>query len=78
MVLARPSEYLPVTRTYKGSVWETEPTNVVSDDFTRRMLKAINGMTLDMLAAIAKKDCEDTVAVLGCSALVVGVIISSS
>jgi DNA invertase Pin-like site-specific DNA recombinase len=29
------------------------------DDFSRRMLSAINGMMLDMLAAIARKDYED-------------------
>ena len=31
----------------------------VTDDFTRAMLKAVNGMMLDMLAAIAHKDYED-------------------
>jgi DNA invertase Pin-like site-specific DNA recombinase len=30
-----------------------------SDDFTSRMAEAINGMLLDMLAAIARKDYED-------------------
>lgn len=30
-----------------------------SDDFTSRMSEAINGMLLDMLAAIARKDYED-------------------
>jgi DNA invertase Pin-like site-specific DNA recombinase len=30
-----------------------------NDDFTARMLDAINGMMLDMLAAIARKDYED-------------------
>lgn len=30
-----------------------------SDEFTARMLDAINGMMLDMLAAIARKDYED-------------------
>lgn len=34
-------------------------TNAVSDDFTRSMLKAVNAMMLDMLAAIARKDYED-------------------
>ncbi|HBR7001112.1 TPA: recombinase family protein [Klebsiella aerogenes] len=34
-------------------------TNAVNDDFTRSMLKAVNGMMLDMLAAIARKDYED-------------------
>ncbi|EJD7217370.1 TPA: LacI family DNA-binding transcriptional regulator [Escherichia coli] len=34
-------------------------TNAVRDDFTRSMLKAVNGMMLDMLAAIARKDYED-------------------
>jgi DNA invertase Pin-like site-specific DNA recombinase len=29
------------------------------DDFTARMFEAINGMLLDMLAAIARKDYED-------------------
>jgi DNA invertase Pin-like site-specific DNA recombinase len=29
--------------------------STVSDDFTRSMLKAVNGMLLDMLAAIARK-----------------------
>ncbi|HBM3279836.1 TPA: recombinase family protein [Klebsiella oxytoca] len=33
--------------------------STVSDDFTRSMLKALNGMMLDMLAAIARKDYED-------------------
>ena len=32
---------------------------VGGDDFTSRMLDAINGMMLDMLAAIARKDYED-------------------
>jgi DNA invertase Pin-like site-specific DNA recombinase len=30
-----------------------------SDDFTARMSDAINGMMLDMLAAVARKDYED-------------------
>lgn len=30
-----------------------------SDEFTQAMLKAINGMMLDMLAAIARKDYQD-------------------
>ncbi|WP_313199933.1 recombinase family protein [Rhizobium sp.] len=30
-----------------------------SDDFTGRMLEAVNGMMLDMLAAVARKDYED-------------------
>jgi DNA invertase Pin-like site-specific DNA recombinase len=29
------------------------------DDFTARMFEAINGMLLDMLAAVARKDYED-------------------
>jgi DNA invertase Pin-like site-specific DNA recombinase len=29
------------------------------DDFTARMMEALNGMLLDMLAAIARKDYED-------------------
>lgn len=33
--------------------------NAVSDEFTRSMLKAVNGMMLDMLAAISRKDYED-------------------
>ncbi|GCY20774.1 recombinase family protein [Escherichia coli] len=33
--------------------------STVSDDFTRSMLKAVNSMMLDMLAAIARKDYED-------------------
>lgn len=33
--------------------------NTGSDDFTARMAEAINGMLLDMLAAIARKDYED-------------------
>lgn len=33
--------------------------NANSDDFTARMAEAINGMLLDMLAAIARKDYED-------------------
>jgi DNA invertase Pin-like site-specific DNA recombinase len=31
----------------------------VTDDFTARMFEAINGMLLDMLAAVARKDYED-------------------
>ena len=31
----------------------------VGDEFTNRMLSALNGMMLDMLAAIARKDYED-------------------
>ncbi|HBC0354246.1 TPA: recombinase family protein, partial [Salmonella enterica subsp. enterica serovar Napoli] len=34
-------------------------TSIASDEFTRSMLKAVNGMMLDMLAAIARKDYED-------------------
>lgn len=34
-------------------------TSVASDEFTRSMLKAVNGMMLDMLTAIARKDYED-------------------
>lgn len=34
-------------------------TRTISDDFTRSMLKAVNGMMLDMLAAVARKDYED-------------------
>ena len=33
-------------------------TRLSGDDFTRSMLKAVNGMMLDMLAAIARKDYE--------------------
>ena len=33
--------------------------NTSSDEFTQRMLTAINGMMLDMLAAVARKDYED-------------------
>jgi DNA invertase Pin-like site-specific DNA recombinase len=33
--------------------------NTNSDEFTQRMLMAINGMMLDMLAAVARKDYED-------------------
>lgn len=33
--------------------------NTKSDEFTQRMLSAINGMMLDMLAAVARKDYED-------------------
>jgi DNA invertase Pin-like site-specific DNA recombinase len=33
--------------------------NAKSDDFTGRMLTAINAMLLDMLAAVARKDYED-------------------
>lgn len=33
--------------------------NSVTDSFTHSMLKAINGMMLDMLAAISRKDYED-------------------
>lgn len=33
--------------------------NASKDDFTVRMLSAVNGMLLDMLAAIARKDYED-------------------
>lgn len=34
-------------------------THAASDNFTRSMLRAVNGMMLDMLAAIARKDYED-------------------
>src|SRR5229473_109419 len=34
------------------------PTNA-SDEFTGRMFEAINGMLLDMLAAVARKDYDD-------------------
>lgn len=34
-------------------------TSPAGDGFTRAMLKAVNGMMLDMLAAIARKDYED-------------------
>ncbi|NUL39717.1 recombinase family protein [Kosakonia sacchari] len=34
-------------------------TKAASDDFTKSMLRAVNGMMLDMLAAIARKDYED-------------------
>ncbi|HHN8391443.1 recombinase family protein [Morganella morganii] len=34
-------------------------TSSAGDEFTRAMLKAVNGMMLDMLAAIARKDYED-------------------
>lgn len=33
--------------------------NTTGDEFTARMLDAINGMMLDMMAAIARKDYED-------------------
>jgi DNA invertase Pin-like site-specific DNA recombinase len=33
--------------------------NAKTDDFTARMFDAINGMMLDMLAAVARKDYED-------------------
>jgi DNA invertase Pin-like site-specific DNA recombinase len=33
--------------------------STISDEFTRSMLKAVNGIMLDMLAAIARKDYED-------------------
>lgn len=33
--------------------------STVSDDFTRSMLKAVNSMMLDMVAAVARKDDED-------------------
>jgi DNA invertase Pin-like site-specific DNA recombinase len=33
--------------------------NTRPDDFSSRMFEAINGMMLDMLAAIARKDYED-------------------
>jgi DNA invertase Pin-like site-specific DNA recombinase len=33
--------------------------STISDDFTRSMQKAVNGMMLDMLAAIVRKDYED-------------------
>ncbi|MBJ7577288.1 recombinase family protein [Devosia sp. MC532] len=39
------------------SSWQLAATH--SDDFTARMADAINGMLLDMLAAIARKDYED-------------------
>ena len=34
-------------------------TSPAGDEFTRAMLKAVNGIMLDMLAAIARKDYED-------------------
>jgi hypothetical protein len=34
-------------------------TSIASDDFTHSMLKAVNGMMLDMLVAITRKDYED-------------------
>ncbi|ECG4848250.1 recombinase family protein [Morganella morganii] len=34
-------------------------TSSAGDEFTQAMLKAVNGMMLDMLAAIARKDYED-------------------
>lgn len=34
-------------------------TQAASDDFTHNMLRAVNGMMLDMFAAIARKDYED-------------------
>lgn len=34
-------------------------TNAGSDEFTQGMIRAVNGMMLDMLAAIARKDCKD-------------------
>lgn len=37
--------------------WQLTTAN--ADDFTARMAEAINGMLLDMLAAIARKDYED-------------------
>lgn len=37
--------------------WQLATVN--ADDFTARMAEAINGMLLDMLAAIARKDYED-------------------
>jgi DNA invertase Pin-like site-specific DNA recombinase len=37
----------------------TMATNGKLDDFTARMFEAINGMMLDMLAAVARKDYED-------------------
>ncbi|WP_439604120.1 recombinase family protein [Shinella sp.] len=37
--------------------WQLATAN--ADDFTARMAEAINGMLLDMLAAIARKDYED-------------------
>lgn len=45
-------------RIYCGSV-TLRVKSAVSDEFTRGMLKAVNGMMLDMLAAIARKDYED-------------------
>jgi DNA invertase Pin-like site-specific DNA recombinase len=38
--------------------WSMATTGKV-DDFTARMFEAINGMLLDMLAAVARKDYED-------------------
>jgi DNA invertase Pin-like site-specific DNA recombinase len=34
-------------------------TSVSGDEFTGRMFEAINGMLLDMLAAVARKDYDD-------------------
>jgi len=39
--------------------WGMMDAKATSDAFTGRMLEAINGMLLDMLAAIARKDYED-------------------
>lgn len=39
--------------------WPMMDTNGAADEFTGRMFEAINGMLLDMLAAIARKDYED-------------------
>jgi DNA invertase Pin-like site-specific DNA recombinase len=35
-------------------------TSVATDEFTHNMLKTVNGMMLDMLASIARKDYEDS------------------
>ncbi len=37
----------------------TAMTISASDDFTGRMLDAVNAMLLDMLAAVARKDYDD-------------------
>ena len=55
--LAVVSQDLPTSHVALTSV--ASVASVASDEFTRSMLKVVNGMMLDMLAAIARKDHED-------------------
>jgi DNA invertase Pin-like site-specific DNA recombinase len=51
------ARHVPVVALDLPTSWTMATTG--SDDFTSRMLEAINSMLLDMLAAVARKDYED-------------------